>query len=173
MGSIPTLSVKDRNRRRRVGAPWARALAAAAIASVAWGCVPRIHELGYVSDPAALAKIKPGVQTKLEVAQLMGTPSTTAVFGDETWLYITQRQEAYAFFKPEITEQDVIAIAFNKQGIVDSIHNYTLKNGINVQPVSKTTPTYGKQYGLLEQLIGNIGRFNNQKNSGGSSSSGQ
>ena len=35
-----------------------------------------------------------------------------------------------------------------------------------VNPVSRTTPTYGKQLGLLEQLIGNVGRFNTEGQQG-------
>ena len=35
----------------------------------------------------------------------------------------------------------------------------TIEDGIVIDPVSRATPTHGRDLGLLEQLLGNIGRF--------------
>ena len=150
-----------RNRRRL-----ARAAAVMLVAFSTWSCQERISTHGYVPDPEAVARIEPGVHNRLEVAQFLGTPSTTALFGEETWLYITERRREFAFFKPEIIDQQVVAIAFNDSGVVDSIDEYLLEDGRLVDPVSRTTPTYGKQIGLIEQLLGNVGRFNNEGGKG-------
>ena len=136
------------------------------VAFSTWSCQERISTHGYVPDPEAVARIEPGVHNRLEVAQFLGTPSTTALFGEETWLYITERRREFAFFKPEIIDQQVVAIAFNDSGVVDSIDEYLLEDGRLVDPVSRTTPTYGKQIGLIEQLLGNVGRFNNEGGKG-------
>ena len=141
-------------------------LAASAIALAAAACQPRISTHGYVPEPEELARIEPGVHNRLEVAQFLGTPSTTAMFGEETWLYITEKREEFAFFKPEIIEQQVVAIAFNDAGVVNTVDEYLLADGYLVDPVTRTTPTYGKQIGLLEQLLGNIGRFNTEGGTG-------
>ncbi|MBC6439478.1 MAG: outer membrane protein assembly factor BamE [Rhodospirillales bacterium] len=148
----------DRHRRRA----WRSALLGVALAGTlaTSACEPRVSNHGYVPDPDTLARIEPGVHNRLEVAQFLGTPSTTTLFGAETWLYITELREEYAFFEPEIVDQNVVAIAFDDSGIVQEIANFSLENGLVVDPVSRTTPTYGKQLGLLEQLFGNIGRFN-------------
>jgi outer membrane protein assembly factor BamE (lipoprotein component of BamABCDE complex) len=140
-------------------------LATALLAGLA-ACEPRISTHGYVPNQEVMDRIEPGVHNRLEVAQFLGTPSSTALFGAETWLYITARREEYAFFKPEIIDQSVIAIAFDERGVVQEIAGYTLEDGIIVNPISRTTPTYGKQLGLLEQLIGNVGRFNTEGQSG-------
>ena len=134
-------------------------IAAFLIAGALGACTPRITTHGYVPDPEALARIKPGVHNELEVAQFLGTPSTTVLFGEPTWLYITERTEAYAFLEPEVVDQRVVAIAFNDTGIVTEVDEYILEDGMLIDPVTRTTPTYGKQLGLLEQLVGNIGRF--------------
>ena len=131
-----------------------------------WSCQDRISTHGYVGDPEAIARIEPGVHNRLEVAQFLGTPSTTAMFGEETWLYITEKRKEFAFFKPEIIEQQVVAIAFNDAGVVDAVDEYLLADGLLIDPVSRTTPTYGKQVGLLEQFLGNVGRFNNEGGKG-------
>jgi len=142
------------------------AVALAVAMSVLPGCQPRISTHGYVPDPEALARIEPGVHNRLEVAQFLGTPSTTAMFGDETWLYITERREEYAFFRPEITDQQVVAIAFDPAGVVHTVDSYALEDGILIDPVTRETPTYGKQLSLLEQFLGNLGRFNTEGQQG-------
>jgi outer membrane protein assembly factor BamE (lipoprotein component of BamABCDE complex) len=148
---------------RRAGV--ARAvLATLAVAAALGACTPRVTTHGYVPDPEALSRIQPGVHNQLEVAQFLGTPSTTASFGQPTWLYITERTEAYAFLAPEVVDQRVVAIAFNDDGVVTDVDEYVLQDGYLVDPVTRTTPTYGKQLGLLEQLLGNIGRFAGQEN---------
>ena len=143
----------------------ARALVGALLVAGSLGaCTPRITTHGYVPDPEALDRIQPGVHNELEVAQFLGTPSTMAMFGEPTWLYITERTEAYAFLEPEVVDQRVVAIAFNDAGVVTEVDEYILEDGYLVDPVTRTTPTYGKELGLLEQLLGNIGRFAGQEN---------
>lgn len=137
-------------------------LTACVTALVLGACTPRITTHGYVPDPDALQRIEPGVHNELEVAQFLGTPSTTALFGQSTWLYITERTEAYAFLEPEVVDQRVVAIAFNDAGVVSEVDEYVLADGYLVDPVTRETPTYGKQLGLLEQLLGNVGRFAGQ-----------
>ena len=95
-------------------------------ALVLGACTPRLTTHGYVPDPDALQRIEPGVHNELEVAQFLGTPSTTALFGQSTWLYITERTEAYAFLEPEVVDQRVVAIAFNDAGVVSEVDEYVL-----------------------------------------------
>jgi len=136
------------------------------VATALAACEPRISTHGYVPDPEAVARVEPGVHNQLEVVQFLGTPSTASLFGEPTWLYITERREEFAFFKPEIISQDVVAIAFDNRGVVVEVASFSMEDGLVVDPVSRTTPTYGKELGLLEQLFGNIGRFNTEGQSG-------
>ncbi len=137
-------------------------IVALVVAGALVACSPRITTHGHVPDPEALARIQPGVHNELEVAQFLGTPSTTVLFGEPTWLYITERTEAIAFLEPDVVDQRVVAIAFNDSGVVSQVDEYVLADGILVDPVTRKTPTYGKELGLLEQLLGNIGRFAGQ-----------
>ena len=53
------------------------------------GCTARIDHRGKLPDPEQIAKIKPGVQDKEEVLRLIGSPSTIAVFDENTTLLRT------------------------------------------------------------------------------------
>ena len=122
-------------------------------------CEPRIATRGHVPDPESLAKIKPGVVSRSEVANILGSPSSIAKFDGETWYYITTRTETVAFYEPTILEQEVVAIAFDQTGFVANVRRYGIDDLQDVDPIDRETPTAGKKLGFFEQLIGNIGRF--------------
>ena len=130
------------------------ALAAALVA----GCTPIVHQQGHVSDSEALAEIKPGVQTRAEVARLLGTPSAVGTFEDQHWYYISRRTETEAFNAPELVDQSVIVIAFDESGVVAEVTSVSTEEARAVVPIDEETATRGRELGLLEQLFGNIGR---------------
>lgn len=122
-------------------------------------CEPRIDTRGHVPDAESLAKIKPGLVSRSEVKNILGSPSSIARFDGETWYYITTRTETVAFYEPTILEQNVVAIAFDQTGFVADVRQYGLEDLNVVEPIDRETPTAGKKLGFFEQLIGNVGRF--------------
>ncbi len=145
------------NRRFRVGLRPLFLLAAAAIALA--GCGPQVDLRGNAPDKATLGKIQPGVTDKATVTALLGSPSTVAQFDDNTWYYISQRTKDLAFFKPELLDQRVVTITFDDKGLVKKIAYLGLKDHRNIEPNPNATPAPGHEFTLLEQLIGNFGRF--------------
>ena len=136
-----------------------RALLGCALAAVLLaGCTPQVHQQGHVADPEALAEIKPGVQTREEVARLLGTPSAVGTFDDARWYYISRRSETTAFHAPELVDQNVTVIAFDENGVVAGITSLSLAEARAIAHVEDETPTRGRELGLLEQFFGNIGR---------------
>lgn len=140
-------------------------LLASAVALAA--CSPRIDQRGNLLDPDAVLAVQPGVQTKDQVAQLLGTPSTVATFDDKTWYYISKRTETTAFFPSDITDQQVLVVKFNESNVVEKVQMYGMDDAYEIEPVSRTTPTYGQKLTLLQQLFGNIGRFSKGENKPG------
>jgi len=134
-------------------------ISAVIASAILGGCQARVETHGFMPNRHAVGQIEPGVQSKNQVTELLGTPSTVATFDEDTWYYVTQRTENYAFFRPEIIEQQVMVVEFDEAGVVENIHRYTLEDGKVVELVSRKTPTAGKELTLLEQLFGNIGRF--------------
>lgn len=122
-------------------------------------CQPTLDTRGYVPNPEALEQVHPG-QPKAEVQNLLGTPSSVTPFGEEVWLYISRKVSTVAFFKPEVIEQNVVAVEFDRSGVVADVRRYTLADGQNIEPVDRTTPAPGRELTFIEQLVGNIGKFN-------------
>ena len=134
-------------------------LLAGAAALVLGACEPRVDQRGHVATPGSMEKLQPGQQTRNDVLTLLGSPSTTATFDDETWYYISQRVETTAFLAPDTKDQRVTALKFDKAGVLKDMTTYTLKDGRAVEMVDRKTPTAGKELTIIEQIFGNVGRF--------------
>ena len=129
---------------------------------VAAACSPVVETRGHVRDDEAVANVKPGMGRE-EVLQLLGSPSSVASFGTETWYYMYARKEHIGFMKPKIVEQQVTQIEFDSGGTVTAVKGYDEKAGRKIAMNSRTTPTEGHSMGVLEQVLGNVGRFNKPK----------
>jgi outer membrane protein assembly factor BamE (lipoprotein component of BamABCDE complex) len=53
----------------------------------------------------------------------------------------------------------VLAIRFDNAGVISDMKLYGLEDARAIEPDPNSTPTSGKQLTLLQQLLGNIGRF--------------
>ena len=116
---------------------------------------------GYVVDQESLALIPVG-SSREQVLLTMGTPSTTATFDTEVFYYISQKRERpAAFMKPRLVEQTVLAIYFDKNGVVANKANYTLQDGKVFDTISRTTPTGGRDLTFLQQLLSGAGGAGN------------
>lgn len=124
------------------------------------GCVKDIDARGNQPPPDVIARLAPGEQTRQDVQSLLGTPATTAIFDNETWYYISSQTTQYAFYATEELERTVYAISFDQRGILKEVRKLDANNGREIQLASRETETKGREYSIIEQLIGNLGRFN-------------
>jgi outer membrane protein assembly factor BamE (lipoprotein component of BamABCDE complex) len=92
--------------------------------------------------------------------QLLGSPSSLATFDNRTWYYVTQRTESHSFYFETVVSQDVVAIVFDDQGTVSHVDRHDLNGAREIDVVDRETPTAGNELTVLEQFLGNIGRFN-------------
>ena len=146
----------------RVAARVAGVFAAVAIA----GCVATVDQRGNLPDPERIAQIHPGNTTRDEVAKILGTPSSTGVFNDSSWYYISRKTKRVAFFDPDVLDQQVYVVNFDGKGVVQSVDHKDLKDGREIEPAPGATPAPGRELTFVEQVLGNIGRFN-KRSSGG------
>jgi outer membrane protein assembly factor BamE (lipoprotein component of BamABCDE complex) len=120
-------------------------------------CAPIRDVRGYVPDEEKVATVKIGGDTRDSVQEKLGTPSSTAAFGDPTWYYISTEQERYAFFKPEVTKRQILAVEFNDDGKVADVRTYGIEDGQVFALVDRETPSRGKEMSFLQQVFGNMG----------------
>ena len=109
-------------------------------------------------DPEKLAQITPGVQTRSDVEALLGSPSARGTFDDDNWYYISAQTRLAPGRYLMVEDRRVVAIAFNRQGVVSGVRELTDADGRPVQVVSRETPVPGNDRSLLQSLFGNLGR---------------
>lgn len=147
----------------KVSAP--RLLAAAgalALATALSGCLGYQGDFdrGYQVDEQSLSQVEVGKTTKPQALGLMGTPSTTSTVGGDAWYYIGQKMSrALAFMPAKMTDQNVLAVYFDKGGKVARIANYGMKDGEVFDFVSRTTPTGGAEPDFLRNMMTGLFRF--------------
>jgi outer membrane protein assembly factor BamE (lipoprotein component of BamABCDE complex) len=136
-------------------------------------CAPAVDQRGNLPNPDKLAEIHAGSTTKDEVAKILGTPSSVSVFNnDKSWYYISRRTSQTAFFEPDVLDQQVYVVNFDDQGVVKAVDHKALEDGKEITPVARATPAPGRELSFLEQLIGNLGKFNGSSGGGGSGGGG-
>jgi len=139
-----------------------RVLAVGMMAVALGGCELGFTDTrGYVPDEESLSRLEPGRQSRDDVQQLLGTPASQGVFdAEQSWYYIMRKTYQFAFLEPEVLDQRVVVVHFDDGGTLRDVRRYNLEDGIVVDPVTRETPSPGKELSFLEQLLGNLGKFN-------------
>ncbi len=114
---------------------------------------------GQLPSPERIAMIEPGVSSRDDVLELLGSPSTRPPFDDDNWYYIRKISRMVAFFDPVVLEQNILTIVFNDDGIVDDILLYTQKDGRDIAMAERITPTQGRELTIWEQILSNYGNI--------------
>lgn len=149
---------------------WLGGLGGLLVAAIGLGltaCDTPVQIHGHVNDPDSFEAIKTGEYTEDDVLSLLGTPSTVSTFDNNKWYYIGYKATQFAFERPEVLERNVLMISFDEAGVVDQKQVFTLEDGRQIDFVSRETPTEGRNFTMLQQFLGNIGRLPGSSESGG------
>ncbi len=115
---------------------------------------------GFVMDEGLVAQIKPGMDVQ-SVLQILGTPSTTSTVGNRTFYYISQTmRRRFQFQDPQVIDQQVLVVYFNKGFKVERIAHYGLQDGVIFDFISRTTPAGGEEQSFLRNLFRGVTKFN-------------
>lgn len=134
------------------------AAVAAALATATTACAPVQTYNGFRPDRNNVEIPDPqvGVDTRETVMQRFGSPSTTAVFDQTSWYYVSAVQERVAFYSPRITDRRVMVVRFDGDTVA-GVEKFGLERGRVISYNDEVTPTRGRELGVIEQLLGNVG----------------
>jgi len=111
-------------------------------------------------DPESLKELSIGTSTKADVTAVIGSPTARATFDDNTWLYIMEMTQIRVGQTLGDVDQKVVILSFDGQGTLRDIQERGRDDGYQVSVISRTTPSPGTEASFLQQLLGNVGRFN-------------
>lgn len=134
-----------------------KSIAIISIALTAAACTNTAHTHGHVIKDHQLKQIRIGMHDRMEVAAIMGSPSSMSTFSDNRWYYMTEKTIDKALNPNILTERRLVTIEFNEKGRVTAISEKDAGAGKEVVRNETETPTHGQALGIVDQLIGNLG----------------
>ncbi len=114
-----------------------------------------------------LSELTPGVSSQADAQALLGPPTFQEQFAPNNWVYVSQLTKSRIGNTLGVLQQHVVVLAFDDNGVLKSINQHDLKNGVKVSMDSAQTPVPGGHAGFLQQLIGGVGSYNPGIGAGG------
>jgi len=111
-------------------------------------------------DPDQLAQLVPGTSTRNDALALLGSPSARVAFDDNTWLYIGELTKPVIGATNAVRDQQTVALTFDQRGVLREVQTKGLDSAVPIDVVARITPAPGNESSFLQQLLGNVGRFN-------------
>lgn len=111
-------------------------------------------------DADQLKELTPGTSTRADVIAALGSPTMHASFDDNTWLYIGMITRPRIGGTQVVEKQNVVVLTFDDRGVLSGVQNKNEEDSLPVSVVARTTPSPGSEASFVQQLFGNIGRFN-------------
>jgi outer membrane protein assembly factor BamE (lipoprotein component of BamABCDE complex) len=129
------------------------------LCSCGW-LMPPPQSRGNKVDPESMKELTPGISTKADVSAIIGSPTARDTFDDNTWLYISEvTQQRIGRTLGEL-QQNVVVLNFDDKGVLKSVNKLDKADALPVAVIARTTPSPGTEASFLQQLLGNVGRFN-------------
>lgn len=142
----------DRFRRRMK-----RAAATLAVLLLA-ACAATLTNHGYAPTDAELENIIVGVDNRASVEETIGRPASTGVLTSGGWYYVSSKVRHFAYRSAEVIDRQLVAVSFDKRGIVTNIERFTLRDGRVVPLSRRVTKSNIKGVSFLSQLLKNVGK---------------
>jgi outer membrane protein assembly factor BamE (lipoprotein component of BamABCDE complex) len=155
---VPVFCGSKRWRKPALGIGVAFALAAVAGCSTGagGGMFSETTQHGYVVSPIALEQVPVG-SSREQVLIALGSPSTTANYGNDVFYYISQtRRRDAAFMADKVVDQRIVAVYFDDKDHVARVANYGMQDGKVFDFVSRTTPTGGADQNFIQQVLSGV-----------------
>lgn len=126
------------------------------------GCAPTRDVRGNLLQDEQVAEVVKGQDTRSDVLRKLGSPTTKAPFDDNVWYYLGQETEKRGVLDPEVTDERVVVVFFDGEGIVQDVQD--VDNARTEIPyIRRKTQTSGNEVTVLQQFFGNLGRFNTEE----------
>ncbi len=110
-------------------------------------------------DADQVSQLVPGTSTRQDATALLGSPTARATFDDNTWIYISEVTKPVIGGTQGVRDQQVYVLSFDDKGVLTKVQKKTQEDGLPVDVVSRTTPSPGTEASVLQQLLGNVGKF--------------
>ena len=139
------------------GARARRLVLVAGLAVIMTGCAVRTAQHGAIFTEAEIQQVQQGM-TRDQVELTLGSPNAKSTVGDGVYYYIsTKTKTPVGFMEPRVVDRRVLAVYFGEGRTVERVAHYGLEDGKVIDFITRETPTYGGEEGILQELFRKIG----------------
>ncbi len=137
--------------------PFRQILMGVVILTIA-GCTTQFRNQGYIPTEEEIASLVVGVDTRDSVFETLGTPTTYGVLQNNQAYYVRSRFERFGTRAPKEVERQVLALAFDKDGVLSALGQYSLTDGQVVVLNTDVTESGIESLGVFRRIVSSIGR---------------
>ena len=107
-----------------------------------------------------LNELAPGMASEADAQALLGPPTFQEQFEPNNWVYVSQITKMRIGNTEGVEQQHVVVLTFDNNGILKSVSQKDLQNGVQVAMDKSETPVPGGHAGFIQQLVGGVGSYN-------------
>ncbi len=122
-------------------------------------CTPVVAQRGNLLQDHQVSEVKVGESSRSDVLRILGSPTTQSTFNEDIWYYLGQETEKRGILDHEVVNERIFVVSFNEEGIVQTISEEDSER-LDIPYSKSKTPTHGNNLTFMQQLLGNLGRFN-------------
>lgn len=134
----------------------------AALSFIIIGCTPTVSTHGNMLEDYQIEEIKVGESTRSDILRTFGSPTSKSTFDPLVWYYIGQTKEKRGILDPEVVDEKIYLVAFSDEGVLKALQKID-RERMNIPYARNKTPTHGNETTIMQQFLGNLGKFNPQQ----------
>jgi outer membrane protein assembly factor BamE (lipoprotein component of BamABCDE complex) len=123
----------------------------------------RTHINGQYVEDKHISQLQEGGKTQQDVLMMLGSPTFIAEEDSNIWYYVSRSVKITPLSKPNLNEQRIITITFDKEGKLIDIQIKVSNKNSDAHIESEASFTYGKSESGMQHFIKNFGRFNSKR----------
>ena len=120
-------------------------------------CINKKIINGQLPEKSLIKTLKVGKDKKDLVISVLGSPTFHGQLNDNSIYYAEVVSEQFAFLDPDIKNQNVIQLEFDKDNILKNVYLFGVSDKNEIVMSQRNTETFGREISFLEQIISNIG----------------
>ena len=145
--------------KKNIGVKSAKIILLLIIVTITVSCNKKIINTGYHLEKSKIQEVKISHTTEQNIINRLGRPTTQSIFGPKTYFYMEQKYQQFGFWKPRLIEQMITAFEFDSRNFLVKIGYYHISDARNIQYDHDHILIKGNKMPILEQLIGNVGKY--------------
>ena len=120
-------------------------------------CINKKIINGQLPEKSLIKTLKVGKDKKDLIISILGSPTFHGQLNDNSIYYAEVISEQFAFLDPDIKNQNVIQLEFDKDNILKNVYLFGVSDKNEIVMSQRNTETFGREISFLEQIISNIG----------------